>query len=202
MRQLIRSTLLNLTIAFTAITGLGNIARADPPRASHDHWRNTAYPSHYVLYDSASRTWVETVDCRPLWRFTVLSNEMNTLTLYDASRDMTVRLTYEGMYLKASGASGFTYYQPGTFDTRTLFEHNDANGAYTGTIIKRDGCRWEEHFPGVSGAAFTFTQGSITPQAVEIYDGSRDLTVRMDAGSMWLKWGQGGYDFFKSGRWH
>jgi hypothetical protein len=201
MRKYVRVLALNLTIAFTAVTGIGTVARADPPRASHDHWRNTSYPSHYVLYDNASRTWVETVDCRVLWRFTALSNEMNVLTLYDASREMTVRLTYEGMFLKPAGAADFSFYQPGTFDTRTLFEHRDANGTYSGTIIKRDACRWEERFPGGSGPAFTFTTGTATPQWVEIYDGSRDLTVRMDAGSMYLRFGQGATNFFKNGRW-
>jgi hypothetical protein len=176
-------------------------AAADPPRASKDHWRNIDYPSHYILYDPASHTYVETVDCRPLYRFTLQANEANQLTLYDASRNMTVRINYEGMWLKESGAANFTFYQRGTFDRRTLFEHVDASGAHTGSIIKRDGCRWEEHFPGGSGPGFVFTQAAVTADTVDLYDRSRDMTVRLDATRMWLRQGSAPLAFFKNGRW-
>jgi hypothetical protein len=188
-------------IIITLFLIMTTAARADPPRASHDHWRNTNYPSHYVLYDYATHTYVETVDCRALNRFTAVSNETNTLTLYDASRGMTMRLTYDGMWLKAAGAVDFTFYQAGTFDTRTLFEHSDANGVYTGSILKHDACRWDETFPGGGGPAFTFHQTVVTNDSVELYDASRALSVRLDAASMWLKQGQSAYGFFKSGVW-
>lgn len=183
------------------IASFSSVGRADPPRASHDYWRNTAYPSHYVRYDQATRTYVETVDCRPLWRFTLVSNAANTLTLYDASRGMTIQLNYDGMYLKPVGQSSFTYYQPGTFDTRTQFFHYDANGTYTGSINRRDGCVWEEWFPGSSLPAYRFRQTLVTNDAVEMYDQTRDLSVRLTRDKMYLRTGSQAYGFFKSGRW-
>lgn len=191
--------LLTATFAFLAAAGA---AHADPPRPLHEHWRNTNYPSHYVLYDNQSRTWVETVDCRVANRFTQVSNENNTLNLFDASRGMAMRLTYEGMFLKAAGASDFTIYQYGTFDTRTLFEHSDANGAYTGSIVKRDACAWEEWFPGGSAPSYRFVQSAVSPDAVEIYDGSRDIGVRLEASRMLLRQGNTPFSFFRPGRWH
>lgn len=185
-----------------AMVALAPQSFADPPPASHDHWRNTNYPSHYILYDQTSHTYVETVDCRVFWRFTVVANELNQITLYDASRGMTVRLTYDGMYLKPAGQRDFTFYQAGTFDTRTLFRHNDANGAYTGTIIKRNACAWEEYFPGNSAPAYRFVQSGIDANAVEMYDQGRNMTVRLDVGRMYLRQGNGPFNFFKNGRWH
>jgi len=51
---------------------------ADPPRPSHDHWRNTKYAGHYVRYDYASKTYVETINCQVYYRFKLVSNELNT----------------------------------------------------------------------------------------------------------------------------
>ena len=204
MRNPMHSLIVVLSFLVTLVTlgGAGSPAFADPPRASHDHWRNTNYPSHYVMYDSATRTYVETVDCRVMWRFTLVSNEMNNLTLYDASRGMTVLLNYDGMFLKPAGAANFSLYQNGTFDTRTMFDHIDANGAHTGTVVKRHGCRWEEWFPGGGAAAFTFVQGGADVNAVEMYDGSRSIWVRLETeGRMYLKQGGSGFNFFKNGRW-
>lgn len=171
-------------------------ARADPPRANHYHWRNTNYPSHYVLYDYASRTWIETVDCRVFNRFTLVRNEVNTLTLYDASRDMTMLLNYEGMFLKAHGASGFSFYQNGTFDTRTLFQHADA------AISKHHACVWEEWFSGASRPTFSFVQSAVSPDAVELYDRSRDIGVRLESSRMLLRQGNVPFSYFKAGRWN
>lgn len=189
-----------LVFASVALATSGT-ALADPPRASKYHWRNTAYPSHYILYDFASRTYIETIDCRVFYRFTLVENGVNTLTLYDQSRDMTVRLDYEHMYLKPSGSAGFTLYQNGTFDSRIQFSHNDAQGNYTGSISKKAACVWEEWFPGGRSPSFTFVQSSVNNDAVEVYDRSRDMTVRMDAGRMWLRQGNAPFGFFKDGHW-
>lgn len=176
-------------------------AWADPPMPSHDHWRNTNYGGHYVLYDVASRTYVETINCRVSFRFTLVSNQRNTLTLFDASRGMTVRLDYQGMWLKAQGASDFSFYQAGTFDTRKQFQHFDANGAYTGAITKGHGCSWVEWFPGYSAPSYYFVERGTAPDAVELFDGSRDLWVRLSGSSMALKFGNAAYAFFKNGHW-
>lgn len=174
---------------------------ADPPIPSHDHWRNTNYAGHYVRYNSQTKDYVETVNCKVLWRFKALSNELNTLTLFDASRNMTVRLNYEGMYLKPAGSTTFTFYQKGTFDTRKQFQHFDNRGTYTGAITKQDGCQWIEVFPGAARPAYYFQERSTSPQSVELFDGSRNIFVRLDNTQMFLKTGNAPYGFFKNGRW-
>ena len=191
-----------LALLVLTLTSLSTTAFADPPPASHHYWRNTAYPGHYVLYDQATQTWVETVNCQVLWRFALVRNEVNMITLYDASRGMTVKLDYQGMWLLPQGAAGFSLYQVGTFDTRTQFEHWDANGVYTGAITRLHGCGWHEWFPGGSSPAFQFVDSATSGDAVEIYDRGRDLFVRMDATRMYLKFGQNAYQVFKNGRWH
>lgn len=190
MKNFAKTTLLTLSMVFSA-----SAAFADPPRPSHDHWRNTGYQGHYVLYDFASHTYVETVNCRATNRFTLVSNQLNELTLFDASRGMTMRLNYDGMWLKAAGASDFTFYQSGTFDTRTQFHHD------AGAITKGHGCTWVEWFNGAAGPAYNFAERGTTPGSVELYDGTRDIWVRLDAAQMWLHFGAAAYTFFKTGHW-
>lgn len=183
------------------LTAAATSALADPPRPSHDHWRNTTYQDHYIRYDHASRKYIETVNCKVLWRFNLLSNELNTLTLHDPSRNMTVRLDYTGMYLKAASASTFTLYQRGTFDTRTHFNHYDQNGTYTGSIAKLDGCTWVERSSGQSQVAYRFVQRSASADSIELYDGSRDIWVSLKAKAMYLRFGSNAYQYFKNGSW-
>ena len=180
---------------------IATITMADPPRPSHDHWRNTQYAGHYVRYDAPSHTYVETINCRPSYRFTLVSNELNTLTIFDASRNMTVRLDYSGMYLKPSGSTAFTLYQKGTFDTRTQFQHVDSRGTYSGAITKLDGCNWVEYLAGSHTANWHFVERSTTPQSVELFDASRNMFVRLDNTQMFLKTGANPYGFFKNGHW-
>lgn len=184
-----------------ALSTLASSVFADPPRASHDHWRNTNYPSHYVMYDFATRTYVETIDCQVRYRFSLVSNELNTLTIFDQSRNMTVRLDYSGMHLKAAGATGFTFYQEGTFDTRTRFENQNPNGSVASVISKRHGCQWAEWFTGASAPTYYFVQKATNNNEVEIFDGSRNMWVKMNANSMFLKVGTAAYSFFHSGVW-
>lgn len=197
-----RSLVTALAIAVAHLAGLqAPAAFADPPPDNHHHWRNTNYANHYVLYDYASRQWVETIDCRIAYRFNLVRNEMNAIELHDPSRGMTIRLTYDGMYLKAAGAAGFSFYQNGTFDRRLRFEHRDAAGQYTGAISKQHACQWVEYLAGASAPTFRFSHASANASSVEMYDGSRDLWVRLDQTRMYLRVGAGAYGYFKDGRW-
>ena len=174
---------------------------ADPPPASKDYWQNANYNGHYVLYDSVSRTYVETVDCKIFWRFTLLAKSMNVVTLYDKSRDMTVQLTYGGMYLKAKGAAGFTFYQKGTFDTRNQFTHVDPHGTYSGALTKLNACQWVEYLAGSHTANWHFVETARNSDNVDLFDASRSLTVRLSKDRMLLKIGNNPFGFFKKGHW-
>ncbi len=176
-------------------------AFADPPRPSHHHWTNSNYANHYVLYDYASGQWIETVNCQAAWRFNLVSNENNAIVLHDPSRNMTMRLEYGAMYLKADGAAAFTLYQYGTFDTHEQFQHFDANGTYTGAITKQHGCQFVEYLAGASQPSYRFFLAYNYGGTVELYDSSRDLWVKLDASRMYLHFANAAYEFFKNGRW-
>lgn len=174
---------------------------ADPPLPTHNHWRNTNYPSHYVLYDAASKSYIETINCKPTYYFKFLTRELNAMTLFDQSRNMTIRLDYDGMSLKASGASSFTFYQSGTFDSRLQFENRNPNGTVASVISKGHNCDWKEWFVGAPSPTFYFVEKGTNNDAVEIFDGSRNMWVRMTSNAMFLKVGNGAYSFFHSGNW-
>ena len=187
---------LALALGFSATS-----AFADPPRPSHHHWINTNYANHYILYDNASRQWIETVNCQPAWRFNLVSNENNAIVLHDPSRNMTVRLEYGAMYLKANGAADFSLYQYGTFDTREQVQHVDANGIYTGAITKLHSCQFVEYLAGSSQPSFHFFLANNNGGTVELYDNSRDLWVKLEANRMYLHSAGAAYQLFKNGRW-
>lgn len=195
MRRLL--TLMTLALSLFS-TGQ---ALADPPPNPHHLWRNTNYPSHYVLYDAASRQWIETVDCRVLWRCNLVRNELNAIELNDPSRKMTIRLTYDQMLLKPAGAAGFSAYQNGTFDARERFSHYDAAGNYTGQIVRGHACKFSEYFAGQSSPAYTFVIASSSAAAVEIWDESRHMMVKLDSNRMYMSANGASYSFFKNGRW-
>jgi hypothetical protein len=189
------TTLVGLYVGFNSLT-----AFADPPPASHHYWRNTNYPSHYVLYDAKSRTWVETINCEVRYRFRAIKNELNNLTLYDDSRGMTVLVNYDGMYLKADGATNFSFYQHGTFDTREHFYHFDSAGAHTGTIARGHGCLWQEWFPGNAAPVYTFVQTTVDNGAIEMFDASRAIGVRLEMNRMLLRHGHQPFAIYKNGQ--
>ena len=117
----------------------------------------------------------KTANCQVARRFNLVSNEMNVLTLHDPSRDMTVRLEYGAMYLKLHGAAAFSFYQNGTFDTRTQFLYFDSIGAYTGAITKQHDCQLVEYLAGSGTANYRFFLASNHGGAVEMHDGGHAL---------------------------
>ncbi len=187
-----------LALSFVFVTGS---AFSDPPVPSHFYWQNSNYFNHYVLYDFASHDYIETVDCKIYWHFKVVTNQLNTLTLFDASRGMTMQLTYDGMYLKPKGATAFTFYQKGTFDTRTQFSHYDQNNTYTGALTKQHACGWVEYLSGATSPTWRFNQIGWTPGYVDLYDGGRNMLVRLNKDSMYLRTGTNPLAFFKKGHW-
>lgn len=174
---------------------------ADPPQASHHYWQNSNFVGHYVLYDYGSRTYLETINCKVAYRFTVVSNIMNTLTLFDASRGMTVQLNYEGMSLKEKGATKFTFYQQGSFDTREQFKHYDNKGNFTGALTKQHACGWVEYLAGSHAPDWRFVEVGRNKDFVDLYDASRNMTVRLEKNRMLLKTGNNPLGFFKNGNW-
>jgi hypothetical protein len=180
---------------------IGFAAVADPPTSAKTHWRNTNYYSHYVLYERSTGTWVETINCKPVYRFTKVSSNLNDLILYDAGRKLSVKLNYDGMYLKFDNEAAYKFYQPGTFDKRVRFFHQ-YNGQWTGTLSRLHGCAWEELLAGGTAPSWHFVAYGEDANSVYLYDKSRNMRVRLNPSDMWLQpSGQGTFSFFKTGHW-
>ncbi len=180
----------------------GMSLHADPPTSPKNFWKNSNYYHHYIMYEKSSATWVETINCNVAYRFTKVSSNLNELVLYDASRKLYVKLSYDGMWLKAANEANFTFYQKGTFEKRIYFYHQDTAGKWTGTLTRKNGCVFEELLAGGSKPSYYFKAfGGGTGQDF-LYDSSRNMRVRLDATEMWLQpSGQPQYGFFKRGYW-
>jgi hypothetical protein len=179
----------------------GGVAIADPPTGPKYFWRNRNDYKHYVLYEKSSNTWVETVNCVPAWRFTKISSDLNNLYLRDAGRKLTVKVNYDGMWLKFDNQTSFSFYQPGAFEKRVRFFHQ-YNGQWTGTVSRKNGCAWEELLAGGSAPSFHFKAYGEDASSAYLYDGSRNMRVRLNAADMWLQpSGQPTFSFFKTGYW-
>lgn len=188
-------------LAVVAAVFIGVGAKADPPVSPKNHWRNANDPKHYLLYEKASNTWVETVNCIPMWRFKKVSSNLNNLYLRDESRKLNVQLNYDDMRLKFDNEPAYKFYQKGTFDKRVRFFHS-YNGQWTGTVSRLNGCSWEELLAGGSKPSWFFKAYGEDANSVYLYDGSRNMRVRLDAANMYLQpTGQATFSFFKTGYW-
>ncbi len=188
-----------LAIGMAVFFGLG--VKADPPTSPKNHWRNHNDPKHYILYESSSATWVETVNCTAMWRFKKISSDLNNLYLRDEGRKLTVRINYDDMQLKFDNEPAFHFYQKGTFDKRVRFFHQ-YNGQWTGTLSRLNGCAWEERLAGDAKPAWFFKAYGEDANSVYLYDGSRNMRVRLDAANMYLQpSGQANFSLFKGGYW-
>jgi hypothetical protein len=170
--------------------------------APRDTWVAANNDAHYFLRNYVTNEYKETIDCLVSYTFTIREERADGLVLYDVSRDMFVFLGHGAMWLWPSGATAWSRYKDGNFDRRNYFYHYDSSGAISGFFVKKNGCVWEEHFDGTGRAAFTFGQNSANAQSIVLYDNSRNMYVRLDDGSMWLKEGvRGNFTFFKTGSW-
>jgi hypothetical protein len=180
---------------------LCTILLADPPPAPKTFWRNTNYYNHYILFDSATNTYVETVNCKAAWRFTKIGGDLNNIILRDAGRKLNVKLSYGSMWLKFDTDADYKFYQYGTFEQKARFFHQ-VNGTWTGTLSRGNGCQWEELLAGHSTPSFHFVAYGENAASVFLYDKSRNMRVRLDAAEMWLQQsGAAVFSFFKKGYW-
>jgi hypothetical protein len=183
-------------IAWTAST---QVALASP---SYIQWRENGDGGHYLLYDFAARLWVETINCRPAFYFTETSNADGELQLYDASRGMHVAILDGAMWLWPQGATSWSRYKEGFLDARTTYYEEDGGGGIVGTFTRRHGCVWEERFGGTATPDFSFYETTTDSGEVVMYDGSRDIYVRLRQGQMELRQGaSGAFQFFRAGHW-
>src|SRR5690242_4154244 len=67
-----------------------------------------------------------------------------------------------------------------------------------GTFTNTRGNNWVEH---VQGDTYYFREVRRTDGSVELYDRSRDCTVRLTRCACFVKFGSGGFDKFYDGRW-
>ncbi len=177
------------------------MAKADPTGSAKNLWRNTSYYNHYILYERSTNTYAETVDCKPLWRFTKIGGNLNEVILRDAGRKLNVKITYDGMWLKFDSDAAYKFYQKGTFDKRVRFFHN-VNGKWTGTVSRKHGCAWEELLAGGSKPSWHFKIYGEDNTSSYLYDASRNMRVRLNEKDMALQLsGKPSFAFFKNGYW-
>jgi hypothetical protein len=168
---------------------------------SRDLWRSDTSLGHYFLRDNATGKFVETIDCRVAFTFDVVADG-NDVRLYDRSRDMYVELQNGLMWLK-QGSNDWTKYRDGRFDSRITYNHEDASGAVSGAIWKKNGCRWEEYLDGTANPSFRFVEQRADGAGVQLYDAGRNLYVFLTGGAMYLRTGTGvPFKLFKKGGWY
>ncbi len=187
------------SVAVALVAGLS--AAGDPPPTPKNFWRNANYYNHYVLFDRATNTYVETVNCKAAWRFARTGGNLNEVYLRDASRKLNMKISYDGMWLKFDHEADYKFYQKGTFDKRVRFFHN-VNGTWTGTVSRLPGCAWEELLAGNTRPSWFFSSFGENASSVFLYDKSRNMRVRLDGAAMFLQQSnQPNYGFFKNGYW-
>jgi hypothetical protein len=157
-------------------------------------WRYSDNPSGYFLYEPTRNRWVETTPSKSQLFFKETGRNGSSITLYDASRDVTVRLGTSRSSVKwASGpGNSFEKLYDGGWDDRVSFGYNK------GRFVLDDNNVWHER--NVSGS-YTFKEVQRTDGYVILYDVSRSIWVRLGAdhcdihgrGEPWAFLYQGGW---------
>lgn len=193
--------ILNLGLGVLASIAASGVASAAP----FDLWSTSGQPGSYVLHNNNTNQYVETINCRVAFTFVLDQTFPGGIRLYDASRNLYVYLDQSSMKLWGPGATSWTFLKAGSFDQRSMYEHQDASGAITGSIWKKDGCRWEEFLGGTATPDFSFTEYNTTVGTVVLRDPSRDLYVMLGDGAMYLHQGVvtdgRQWVYFKKGYW-
>ena len=196
-----KSLLLALFLSAGSATLMGSMASA----ARFDLWRASASAGNYILHNNNTNEYVETIDCRVAFRFVLDQTYPGGIRLYDASRGLYVYLDVNYMRLWPRGATSWTIHKTGSFDERYMFEHEDASGAVTGAIWKKDACAWQEFIGGTATPDFSFYEYRLTYGTVVLRDPSRNMYVMLGEESMYLHQGNPPsgteWNFFKKGHW-
>lgn len=74
--------------------------------------------------------WTETINGQIAFTFVEKSRNDSFIEIYDASRDMSVRLYDDSFWLRPSGAGDFTRYRTAGWDNRRLLSYGDPVHTY------------------------------------------------------------------------
>lgn len=106
--------------------GLGLFLISNAGQAALPNTAYFYYPASegYFVKDVQTGVWSETIQNTEVFYFKEIGSSANAVDLFDPTRNMTVKLDKNGVFLKAMGETKFTFYRSGSWDNRSLFSYN------------------------------------------------------------------------------
>jgi len=173
--------------------GLATIGKASPHVSLRYDWFHSGGYFHAV--SGTGGGWIETLGANEAFYFKQTERNDTYVELYDATRNLAVRLYGDAMYLKASGESQFHHFYSGGWDDRRLY----SAGQFSYFSLKTAQI-WHWVRPGQQ----TLYMREILRNGdqVQLYNGAEGVTISLLENGIWMKKDGGQWFSYSSGRWN
>ncbi len=142
--------------------------------------------------------WIETIDARDTFYFREVARNDAYVELFDATRDMHVRLYANSMYLLASGEAQYRLFYQGHWDDRRLFYYTLPNGqpAYL-NMFTSEIWHWVQ-----SGNETLYVREILrNDDQIQVYVGQEGYTLSIMDTQIWKKFDGGVWFKLTDGHW-
>lgn len=86
------------------------------------------YDTGYLVQDALSGGWIETCNSVECFYFKEQERNNDYVQLFDSTRNMSMRLYRDAMYLKGPGDTQYRSFKRGQWDDRRMWYYTDASG--------------------------------------------------------------------------
>jgi hypothetical protein len=148
-------------------------------------------------------SWTETINGTVAFHFRQTQLTSEYVQLWDASRQVSVRLYLDGrgVWVKDPTWTDYVYFYPGHFDHRDIWTY--PSGSYRGAIFMDPLNRWVEVAPDGQGGSvqFYFREYDRDDTYVYLYDDSRHVAMAISWQQGFLAWNGGNWQTWRPGTW-
>jgi len=142
--------------------------------------------------------WSETIDGVETFHFIQTNRTDLYVELYDASRQLYVRLFADRMTMKLAHEAYFTFFQAGNWDDRRMYSYRYSDGSIAYLLIGPSEV-WKWVRPGQPTVYLreTFRNGD----QIQLFNARDNYTLSLLDGQFWLKQGDGAWAKIADASW-
>ena len=143
--------------------------------------------------------WIETIDAQEAYYFKQSDRNETFVELFDATRNLYVRLYGQSMSLRGPGETQFSFFRAGHWDDRRLYNYT-LPGAQPAYLNLKTAEIW--HWVRTGAQIHYLREILRNDDQVQLYDGMDQMTISLMDNEIWLK--KDGFNWFKysAGSWN
>jgi len=168
----------------------GSVAEANAPVGPRYDWTYNGGYFHAVA--GGGGAWTESMNGKEVFYFKQSARNDTYVELYDATRNLSVRLYANAMYLKGSGETQYRHFYNGQWDDRRLYMYKaPSQGTPYFNLKTAHIWHWVR-----SGAQTLYMREILrNNDQIQLYNGAEGVTVSITNGQVWMK--KDGFNWFK-----